>query len=382
MLPVITTGFVSLLFFTSGLQGESIKGIDKKIKTHQTELKNLKKQMQSVEKEKNELKQEENAVIKTLKKIESEMDHSSYMQRQLTRQVHKTEFEVQQIARELAFFSQEGNKWEQSMITDLQNYHVQFFYPQRLRKIAVKDRFKRSLISLKYGELRNVVGQKNFALQREKKLLNSKNNLKILKSNLEKEIQKQKESKLAKSLIYKTTRDKRIIAEQEAQRLKETSESLEALVSKLRKKREKSLVDQREADRLKKLFQEKRKKFPWPVNGTVISHFGKQQHPDLNIMVVNSGIKIKTEPNAAVKSIESGTVIYAADFRSYGQTVIIDHGGETYSVYGLMGNILVKEDEKVSAGKTLGTTTAEEGSQLYFEFRDQGHAENPLLWLQ
>jgi len=60
----------------------------------------------------------------------------------------------------------------------------------------------------------------------------------------------------------------------------------------------------------------------------------------------------------------------------------VDHGGDTYSVYGLLGNILVKEGKKIAAGSAIGTATADVNSQIYFEFRSQGKAENPLLWLK
>jgi septal ring factor EnvC (AmiA/AmiB activator) len=240
----------------------------------------------------------------------------------------------------------------------------------------------RALVSLKYSSLKSARIQQDLAMGKEKRLQNVRKMLVGLKTEQEQEIQRQKKSQAEKSQLYKTTQGKRIIAEQEAQRLIETREELEKMISGLAEKREKSLAALREAELLKKTFYEKRGNLPWPAEGTVVSQFGRRKHADLNITVINSGIKIRTSPSSPVRSVERGTVIYAADFRSYGQTVIVDHGGDSYSVYGLMGNLLVKEGEKIPLGKILGASSPEEGSQIYFELRNQGKSENPLLWLK
>lgn len=366
----------------SKIDASSVKDLDKKIKAHRKELKQIHEQIRTVETEKGKLKSEEESLTKALKKIEADIERSTKKQVKFNKQIRETEKQIESISKEVDFFSQESLRWGELLLNDFGSFYVEVVYPQRLQRNPMNDWALRTLISLKYSCLQTAGDQKEIALQKENRLLNFKRNLTILKIGLQEEAVRQKKSKLEKKQLYKTTQGKRIIAEQETQKLRETSESLEELVTQLMKKKEKTLAAQREAELLKKSLQEKRGSLPWPVSGTVVSSFGKQLHPDLHIAVINNGIKIQTAPGSPVKSVEKGSVIYAADFRSYGQTVIVDHGGDTYSVYGLLGNIQVNEGEKVGAGKIIGRMSSDEGSQLYFEFRNQGRAENPLLWLK
>jgi len=75
-------------------------------------------------------------------------------------------------------------------------------------------------------------------------------------------------------------------------------------------------------------------------------------------------------------------VVYASDFRSYGQTVILDHGGENYTVYGLLGGIEAEEGGKVRAGDTIGLADSRNVSTIYFEIRNRGKSQDPLRWLK
>ena len=101
-----------------------------------------------------------------------------------------------------------------------------------------------------------------------------------------------------------------------------------------------------------------------------------------NPIVISNGIKIRTQSGSPVKSVEKGTVIFADDFRSYGQTVIIDHGGDLYTIYGLLGSIMVQEGQKIESGRVIGNAGAETQPQVYFEVRTDGHPVNPLTWLK
>jgi septal ring factor EnvC (AmiA/AmiB activator) len=236
-------------------------------------------------------------------------------------------------------------------------------------------------VGLEYLRLKDTVFRRELLSNKQKRLSVYQQNLAVLKRGVEVEIEKQKEQQQQKQELYQTTIGKRLIAEQEVRRLKETSKMLEKLIQEVAKKRDQSLSAEREAALAKKSFTVKKGSFDWPVSGTVILRFGRQKHPDLNIFIINDGIKLKTTSKSPVKSVEKGIVVYAADFRSYGPTVIVDHGGEFYTIYGLLGEILVKEGDKIQSGTALGSTPVRE-AQFYFEIRNQGKAEDPLSWLK
>ena len=358
----------------------SVKEIDKKIKSHKKELEQVESQIQDLESEKSKLRKNEDFLAKTIKKIQTKIEESIRRQVRLNRQIRETETRIKKMAEQVSTYSSEKLKWEENILNDLKIYYTQILGAARLQGRSIENWAYKALINLKYSSMKTAESRKENAAQKEKQLLNYRKSLTFLKAKSEEEVKSQKVLQEEKNKLLQTTHGKRIIAEEEANRLRETSKMLESLISQLIQKKEKTLAAKREAELLKKSFEGKKGSFDWPITGSVISQFGKHKHPDLNIMVTNNGIKIKTEPNSPVKSIDQGTVVFASDFRSYGQTVIIDHGGDIYSVYGLLGNILVKEGEKIPYGKIIGNTGND--AELYFEFRNQGKAENPLQWLK
>ena len=69
-----------------------------------------------------------------------------------------------------------------------------------------------------------------------------------------------------------------------------------------------------------------------------------------------------------------------------GLTVIVQHGGGDYSVYGSLAQARVQVGAKVTKGQTVGTVgrgDPELPPHLHFEIRrDRGAAVDPLEWLR
>ena len=128
---------------------------------------------------------------------------------------------------------------------------------------------------------------------------------------------------------------------------------------------------------------------PWPVQGKVISKFGKEYRADLNTWIFRDGIKIAATNGQAVKSVAEGSVIYAGQFRSYGNVVILDHNKGFFTIYGFLREIQVKVGDKLEKQSVLGTagadTQASSGTgqnAVYFEVRQGTTALNPEDWLK
>ena len=68
----------------------------------------------------------------------------------------------------------------------------------------------------------------------------------------------------------------------------------------------------------------------------------------------------------------------------YGKLVIIDHGGQAFSLYGHLLDISVARGARVSLGDAIGTAGfALLGvAGLYFELRIDGQPVDPLQWLR
>lgn len=122
----------------------------------------------------------------------------------------------------------------------------------------------------------------------------------------------------------------------------------------------------------------------WPVNGAFLYRFGRFVNPN-NTTTRWNGIGITAPIGTPVRSVSSGTVAYAGPMGTYGSTVILEHGGGDYSVYGSLDHISVRKGAKVIKGQTLGTVGVSDpalGPHLHFEIRRGGPAVDPAEWLR
>jgi len=122
----------------------------------------------------------------------------------------------------------------------------------------------------------------------------------------------------------------------------------------------------------------------WPVNGAFLYRFGRQVNPN-NTTTRWNGIGISAPAGTVVKSVSAGTVAYAGPMGTYGNTVILEHGGGDYSVYGSLDRIDVRKGTRVVKGAAIGTVGVSDpalGSHLHFEIRKGGPAVDPAEWLR
>lgn len=125
-------------------------------------------------------------------------------------------------------------------------------------------------------------------------------------------------------------------------------------------------------------------KLDWPVDGTILYRFGRVVNPN-NTTTRWNGIGIGAAAGAAVKSISAGEVVLADNVGTYGPTVIVQHGGGDYSVYGSLQRIDVRKGQQLRKGQVIGTvgdTDPELPPHLHFEIRPKGRAVDPLEWLR
>ena len=111
--------------------------------------------------------------------------------------------------------------------------------------------------------------------------------------------------------------------------------------------------------------------WPLPCSTRVTSRYGNRSDPFTGETRYHSGIDIDGFGNdgAPVVAAASGEVITAAYDSSYGNYVIIDHGG-TSTVYAHMSGLAVSEGQTVGQGQTIGyvgATGRATGTHLHFE---------------
>lgn len=145
-------------------------------------------------------------------------------------------------------------------------------------------------------------------------------------------------------------------------------------------------------------FDQAKQKLPLPAQGRRVLSFGdKTQYGG-----ASKGVVIETRQSAQVTSPCDGWIVYAGEFRSYGQLLIIDPGGGYHVLVAGMSAIDVQPGQFVLAAEPVGTMsgpprTAQLSVQqatsgvnsdaaspnspvLYIEFRKDGQPIDPDPW--
>jgi septal ring factor EnvC (AmiA/AmiB activator) len=122
----------------------------------------------------------------------------------------------------------------------------------------------------------------------------------------------------------------------------------------------------------------------WPVDGTLLYRFGRVRSAN-NTTTRWNGVGIGAAAGTPVRTVAAGEVMVAEAIGTYGLTVIVQHGGGDYSVYGSLGRADVRKGQTVAKGETVGTVGAGDAdlpAHLHFEVRPRGRAVDPLEWLR
>lgn len=121
----------------------------------------------------------------------------------------------------------------------------------------------------------------------------------------------------------------------------------------------------------------------WPVPScyTVSSGYGGRIHPTTGKYKFHGGLDIPGSYGSAIVAANSGKVIWAGNRGdSYGNYVIIDHGGGVSTLYGHSSKVLVSTGQSVSRGQRIanvGSTGRSTGPHCHFEVRINGSRVNP-----
>ncbi len=120
-------------------------------------------------------------------------------------------------------------------------------------------------------------------------------------------------------------------------------------------------------------------KFPVP-GGVLASPFGHRWGR------FHRGLDIAASVGAPVLACADGRVMFTGSrkrFRSYGNTILIDHGKGVYTYYAHLNKVIVAKNQKVRQGQRIGlvgNSGRSTGPHLHLEVRVANNMFNPLAY--
>ena len=123
-----------------------------------------------------------------------------------------------------------------------------------------------------------------------------------------------------------------------------------------------------------------------PVNmATFTSGYGVRTDPFRRSAAMHAGIDLAAPAGTAIYATADGVIDNAGWSGGYGNLVEIDHGKGIQTRFGHLSKVLVHPGQHVARGQLIalmGSTGRSTGSHLHYEVRIDGHAVNPVPFLQ
>ena len=123
--------------------------------------------------------------------------------------------------------------------------------------------------------------------------------------------------------------------------------------------------------------------YVWPSYDSryITSLFGQRLHPVLGYYKSHNGVDIGASYGTDILAADSGVVVTSEYSSSYGNYIMIMHGGGRYTLYAHMSQRYSSVGDEVSQGETIGlvgSTGMSTGPHIHYEVYEAGKRVNPL----
>jgi murein DD-endopeptidase MepM/ murein hydrolase activator NlpD len=122
-----------------------------------------------------------------------------------------------------------------------------------------------------------------------------------------------------------------------------------------------------------------------PLNSAITSPFGNSREYNGKVTKFHSGVDFRGAPGTKIMNPMRGKVVLSKDLYFTGNTIILDHGDQIFTVYAHLKNINVKGGEVVQQGSLLGTvgsTGRSTGPHLHWGVVLSGIKVDPLQFVK
>ena len=372
------------------------RDFDEELKYKNESIETLKKEIVDLQKKIKKMSSREKSATKKITTLEKEISLTDRLISELTKEgemtrelISETESILRQQEDELDALRERYRKRAVYAYTKGRPSNIErIFSTVSWRQFVYRKEYLR-LISLVENNIRKKINTLLINMGQEKLNLEAG-----LRKNISLNKEKSKQKKTLKN--KKSSHEKELTAlsknkEELAEYLKEKDKGLKELEElrttiledKARFEREEKIRRQQEALKTKQ-FSQLKGQLPWPINGKVVTKFGRQWNPKLKTTTEYPGIDIQGKANMPVKTILNGIVVTITYLRGYGTTVIIDHGGGFYTVYSQLKSLKTHVNSEVRSGDViahLAESNTENSTFLHFEIWGDGEKLDPEKWL-
>ena len=213
--------------------------------------------------------------------------------------------------------------------------------------------------------------------------------IKLVATRLETERDKMEKLMQQKSILQSHFEFESIDAKKKAETLGKQAKNLEDLLSKLENEKQKKLKKMADAAAKQKpilsvptvsavqgAFKKSLGSLPLPARGRIIQRYGDTTLGGSSA----KGLTMETRPGAQIISPFDGTVLFAGEFKGYGNLIIIEHGDGYHTLLSGLTRIDCIVGQNVLTGEPVGIMSEDKTNKLYMEFRQDGQPVNPSTW--
>lgn len=353
------------------------------------ELAKLKTQAQKKEAELKKYREQEKKISKEISALQNKKAQAERMKSKVEMDISVVEQNLVSIEDKRTALERSMPMWQGVVWEEIKNYYVTPACTVCVQNQLEQDLFVDRMLNHKAAFAVTLQNENKEAKERFEAFTQRNKTLQAQSSKLKQEQAVISQSFQKKQQDLDVTKRKVNSVRKEINELNKSASELNNLLASFERKRKESAGKNSTTKSAGPKINVPTHSLPWPIQGKVISQFGKEYRSDLNTWIFRDGIKIAGTSGASVRASAAGSVIYAGPFRSYGNVVIIDHAKGFFTIYGFLKEIRVSVGDKVDTQGVVGTvgkdTQSSSGtgqSAVYFEIRQGTTAVDPLDWLK
>jgi murein hydrolase activator len=382
---------IFILFAVLFGYGDS-ENYNQKIIEENERLKKIDEQIKSVKNEINNLQKKESGYLEALHKIEKLLQDTEKEMQTTEKDLELAQKEIKIAEDEFALEKdklKKNTKVLENILREIYKHHrvdflVILFNSQSFSDFITRYRYVKNILSFDAQIINDIRQQIKKINDKKMSLENREEILSLLKKEVEKErenIQFSIESK--KSIIHTIDSQKEAYLKS-LKELEQSSLDIKNIIERVYKEQKEASQKTLTKESLVVTLKPKKGILSLPIQGELISKYGRQKNTDFNTYTFNSGIDISAPLGEVVHASGSGEVIYTGLIKGYGQIIIIDHGGRVTTLYAHLSKILIAIGDKVKKDQIIGQVGDSGGvpsPRLHFEVRVEGKPTDPMDWL-